>query len=453
MLKKLYEKKTTRDDVDFTDITLTIKDAKWPAPYGFELEYSAPARGTWNIVHSGMNVPEAHEIYVCAAGCLRGVVLTAAEMNAIDRFSTVEVREENLFDGSLEDLAINGVDDILERLPYKPRAVMVHTNCLHHFAGCDIDVIQNAIKEHHPDIDFIDAYMNPIMRKSGLTPDQLMRSRIMLLLNKRPLNKKAIAIVGNDLATRKESDFYQFLLSTGLRIHEITDAKTYDEYQEMAESSYYLTSYPSACAGADMLAEKLGGKHLPLKFSFNYEEIRQMYETLSIELKDTGADITLPDFTSYEAKCDKALDDLKKLIGDTEISIDYTYCVRPLGLAKLLLKKGFNVKTIYLDAYNGADKPDYDYLVEHHPELTIMPTINVKMRYFVKEAGRDALAIGQKAAFFENTKHFVNAIQNDGMLGYNTILQTVAHIEEAYKNEKEIMENIRQKGLGCESCI
>ena len=31
-------------------------------------------------------MPESHQIFVCAQACLRGVVLTAAEMNAMDRF-------------------------------------------------------------------------------------------------------------------------------------------------------------------------------------------------------------------------------------------------------------------------------------------------------------------------------------------------------------------------------
>ncbi len=47
--------------------------------------------GNWNIVHTGMQVPESIQIYVCADNCMRGVVLTAAEMNAADRFSFVLV--------------------------------------------------------------------------------------------------------------------------------------------------------------------------------------------------------------------------------------------------------------------------------------------------------------------------------------------------------------------------
>ena len=94
-----------------------IRDAAFPAPFPSGLEYASPARGTWNIVHTGMLIPEAHEIFICAASRLRGVVLTAAEMNAQERFSTVEVRENNLLDGDMEELVIEGVSDILLKLP------------------------------------------------------------------------------------------------------------------------------------------------------------------------------------------------------------------------------------------------------------------------------------------------------------------------------------------------
>ena len=33
-----------------------IKDAEFPAPFASELEFNSPVHGTWNIVHTGMQV-------------------------------------------------------------------------------------------------------------------------------------------------------------------------------------------------------------------------------------------------------------------------------------------------------------------------------------------------------------------------------------------------------------
>ena len=131
-------------------VGIPIRDAAFPAPFPSGLEYASPARGTWNIVHTGMLIPEAHEIFVCAASCLRGVVLTAAEMNAMERFSTVEVREHNLLDGDMEELVIEGVSDIIEKLPKRPPAVLVYTSCVHHFAGCDLNMIYAELRARFP---------------------------------------------------------------------------------------------------------------------------------------------------------------------------------------------------------------------------------------------------------------------------------------------------------------
>ena len=59
-------------------------------------EFNPPAHGVWNIVHVGMLVPEVHQIYVCGVNCMRGVVLTAAEMGESQRFSMVLLEEEDL---------------------------------------------------------------------------------------------------------------------------------------------------------------------------------------------------------------------------------------------------------------------------------------------------------------------------------------------------------------------
>ena len=235
MLKKVNEKqniKLSAEEIPY----VRIAEAEFPTPFRSGLEYSSPARGTWNIVHTGMLIPSAHEIYVCAAGCLRGVVLTAAEMGTMDRFSTVAVRENNLLDGDLEDLVIEGVTDIIHKLPKRPPAILVYTSCIHHFTGVDLDMIYSTLRSRFPDIDFADCYMNPIMRKSGLTPDQLMRSRLYTLLHERPVDPNAAAIIGNDLPTDDESELVRIIKRSGKVLHEITSCKTYSEYQRMAEA-------------------------------------------------------------------------------------------------------------------------------------------------------------------------------------------------------------------------
>jgi len=427
---------------------IPIRDASFPAPFASGLEYASPARGTWNIVHTGMLIPEAHQIFVCAASCLRGVVLTAAELGMAHRFSTVEVRENNLLDGDMEDLVIEGVSDIIKKLPKKPPVVLVYTSCVHHFAGCDLDMIYGELRQRFPDIDFADCYMNPIMRKSGLTPDQLMRSRLYMPLKSRPVRKGAVALIGSDLPLDGDSDLMVLLQKNGLKIHEITSCETYEEYQEMAESEVYISRYPSAVAGGDMLSDRLGGKHIYVPFSFDCDEIekglRHAAEVLGIPA---------PDFTGKREACEAALKETLALIRDTPIAIDYTYCPRPLGLAKLLLTSGFNVDRVYLDAITGEEKGTFEYLKENHPDLQLFPTVHAAMRFHSPKDQSHFLAIGQKAAHFVNTSHFVNVVEGGGMLGYQAILKTLTLMQDAYREEKDMRALIQIKGMGCGGCV
>lgn len=54
--------------------------------------------------------------------------------------------------------------------------------------------------------------------------------------------------------------------------------------------------------------------------------------------------------------CEEVLAKAKALIKDMPITLDYLYHPRPLGLAKLLLTHGFNVKAVYLDGISPEEK-------------------------------------------------------------------------------------------------
>ena len=427
---------------------IPMADAAYPSPFAAGLEYASPARGMWNIVHTGMLIPEAHEIFVCAASCLRGVVLTAAELGASHRFSTVEILEDDLFSGGMEELVIEGVCAILEKLPKLPPAVLVYTSCVHHFAGCDLDLIYRELRKRWPRVDFVDCYMNPILRKSGMTPDQLMRARLYAPLKPRSLRPDAVAIIGNDLHIREDSDMKALLRQSGWRVHEITACKTYGQYQEMAEASLYISSYPSAKAGGEMLVGRLGGRHLYLPFSFDFDEIEQGLSALADALG-----LPEPDCSARRVQCAAALAKTRAVLGSTPIAIDYTFCPRPLGLAKLLLAVGFRVERVYLDTVTGEEKPAFDWLKENHPDLLLYPTVHAAMRFHSPAEPSGFLAIGQKAAHFTNTRHFVNVVEGGGMHGFQAVLETLRLMEEAFFEEKPLRELIQIKGMGCGGCI
>ena len=143
------------------------------------------------------------------------------------------------------------------------------------------------------------------------------------------------------------------------------------------------------------------------------------------------------------------------------VSIDYTYCPRPFGLAKLLLDHGFRVERVYADSIPGGDRAAFEALKKEHPDLLIYPTVHSGMRFAntansskADERGgnEETLALGQKAAYFDDTDRFVNVVEGGGMIGYEAVTRTMELMRDAYVNRKEMKELVQVKGLGCEIC-
>ena len=216
----------------------------------------------------------------------------------------------------------------------------------------------------------------------------------------------------------------------------------------MAESAVYITSYPSAVARGEMLAQRLGGRHVYLPFSYDYDEIETGLTRIA-ELLGIAA----PDFTGKREQCAEALETAPAAVGEKSIAIDYTFCPRPLGLAKLLLQAGFRVERVYLDTVTGEEKGAFDFLKANYPELKLYPTVHAAMRFHSPGETSDFVAIGQKAAHFTNTPYFVNVVEGGGMLGYQAVLKTVELLEEAVREEKDLRSLIQIKGMGCGGCI
>ena len=431
-----------------------IGEAAFPVPFAPGLEFNSPAHGNWNIVHTGMLVPEAQQIYVCADNCMRGVVLTAAEMNAAERFSFVIVEEKDLLGGNLEDVTIEGVTDVLNRLTKKPKAVLLFTVCLHHFLGSDLDRIYGELERRFPDIFFMRCFMDPIMQKTGPTPDQKLRRAMYDAVPVREADPASVTILGSDFALDETADIRRILEKNGIRLREIAACKNWEEYESLGEGILVLDSYPAGKFGASIQAERWKRPFLYLPGSFDYEEIEEQEKMLVNALRQMNCSRTdgLDIMPEIQA-CEAALSHAHEVIGDTPIVLDYLFHPRPLGLAKFLLTHGFQVESVFLDSISPEEKKVFFWLKKNYPKLMLISTIRPEMRVRPRDPEKKVLAIGQKAAWFTGSRNFVNVVQGGGLYGFDGIRRTVKLMTEAFETEKDPEDLIVRKGWGCESCI
>ena len=434
-----------------------IKEASFPVPFQPGLEFNSPAHGNWNIVHTGMLVPEAHQIYVCADNCMRGVVLTAAEMNAADRFSFVIVEEKDLLGGNLEDVTIEGVTDVLNRLDKKPKAVLLFTVCLHHFLGSDLDRIYGELEKRFPEIFFMRCFMDPIMQKTGPTPDQKLRLAMYDAVPEREADPRCVTVLGSDFALDEGADICRLLKKNGICLRETPACETWEDYQKLGEGSLILNGYPAGKFGTEKQARRLGRPFLYLPGSFDYEEIQEQEEKLLGMLEQQNnrktGEIKGLDIEKEIRKCEEALSHAHQIIGDTPIAVDYLFHPRPLGLTKLLLTHKFQVQSVFLDSISPEEKEVFFWLKENYPELKLISTIRPEMRVRTRQQSEKILAIGQKAAWFTGSRNFVNMVQGGGLWGFDGIRHTAQLMVEAFHEEKDPEDLIVRKGWGCESCI
>ena len=473
-----------------------ICEARFPQIFPWRLEYNCPVHENWNIVHTGMLIPQTHQIYVCSLNCLRGVVMTADEMGCPDRISAVMPTQGEVVGGRLEEITIEGTSDLIGRFPERPRAIELFLVCMHHLCGVDEQYIFRELRRRFPDIDFMSCWMDPIMQKVSLTPEQKQRRSMMAVIPKLPENPRTVSIFGDNLRLPESSDISRLLESLGIRIRQVMDCRDYDAYLRMGDSFLYMTRSALSVCGLRALSEKNDRPFLYLPPVALDEQIREgllkLLETIEQAEGKAGrcfladsregelhlrlqaeAGLTVRENQAFfrekmlvkflkerRTRAKEAFARAKAVIGDTEVWMDYLAFPRPLSMARRLLQEGFVVTRVCLDSVSQEEKADFDWLQQHQPGLMLQSTSHVEARERKRISssaqvgqgkGHPILALGPKAAFFAGTPYFVNWIENNGNWGYDGLEKLASEMIDSYRNPKDLRDIVQRKGLGLPS--
>ena len=453
--------------------------ANWPYRPG--LEYTPPARGTWTIAHTPLLVPESVEVYVCPESCLRGVSLSAAEFGGLGtRFSLVVVEEEDWIRSRMEPLFIEGVSDLLrqryERDGKYPPICFVFNSCMHQFMDTNMALIFRKLAERFPDVLFVEGNMNCTMRTTqthyeAATNRALYKGLLPVgdaLRKAPPAPVRAVNVIGNYFAIDTSSELIELLGFAGYQVNDLPRVKTYDEYQQMADASLNIYTHPFGKTACEDLKKRLGTPFLEVPYCWNFEEIdrteRAVLEKVATAINASGAGervgltpiVRAGLLDPYKYEAEQALAETAAKLSGWNITIDAASTPRPFGLAALLESCGFSVTCVYADACGPLDedaKARWEALAsEHGHDAETLPMIDWRMRQMpFEDASREdgnVLAIGQKAAYYGNTGHFVNLIYQSGLLGFRGVTKLCALMREAAENAKDTEAVLSEKALG-----
>lgn len=423
------------------------------------LEFNMPVHEGWNIAHIAMQVPEGHQIYVCPENCLRGVVMTAYEMGAAGRFSCVSVSERDLIVDNLETVTIDGASDVVEEMHAGgefPPVIFLFTVCSHRILSCDFDYVFKTLREKYPDIIWVHAYMDCIAQKEGLYPDMKLRKAMYEFIPKTHSDEKIVNLLGSEvIATKENNDIVAYYESQGIKVRQLSDIHTFDEYMQLGNACMNICMYKSGDYGVEAFSERLGiPYHLMLPF-FEDLDLPEIEKSKNITEKNNGG---LPTFSEVKEK----YREFQKQIENTPVVIDSMAIVCPYSLAEFMLDQGFNVTYVISDGAPAYEKEIAESLDKTHPELqTILPA-DPRLREenyrenligdFSKDGSEKILAIGPMAAWVFNTPYFVNQIENDGAYGKLGMLSLLEKMKDAIANPKPIEKTVLQKGIGSSRC-
>lgn len=218
--------------------------------------------------------------------------------------------------GNLEDVTIEGVTDVLNKLEQKPKAVLLFTVCLHHFLGCDLDRVYEELEARFPQIVFVRCFMDPIMQKHGVTPDQKLRKAMYDPLTEQKAVSGTVSLIGSDVTLDESSDIRRILRTTGYTLKELPGCRTWEEYQQLGTGELLISCYPPAKYGADILAERLKRQHLYLPGSFDYGEIKEEIQSLihALRIEKNVLSDDLEAFLNAKLLSAKIPSDIQKLL-------------------------------------------------------------------------------------------------------------------------------------------
>lgn len=444
-----------------------IKDTEYEYNADIGLAYASPVRGVWNIVHIGTLVPEGHQIYVCPTSCLRGVVLTTAEMGAMDKLSTITVGEDNILEGNMEESLQRGTERIIRELPVRPKMMMIFTSCIHHFMAVNYKRVYKTLRQEYPDIDFIDCYMDPIMRRVNPVVPSLWR-QIHRGLKKREDAQKLpnqVNYIGNCFPYGPEyCDLTVMLQEWGFIVRELNSCRSYEEFQSEAGSAVNFVFHASGVKAAKDMEIRLGQPWMRMRPGYNYDEfdadlseaaglcgIRDPFRIFQNE-KPYGKEQSREAVSwssGQRALTEEAVHKTREVLGGTPVSIDYTAVDCPLELALFLLNHGIEVESVFIDVFTETEEI-FRALQKKKPDLKIYQTAGWNIRQMDRNHSGKIVCIGQKSAYFMNSDYFVNVVENAGMYGYSGIRRLMDLIMDAARHAKPMKELVQIKGWHCE---
>lgn len=408
------------------------------------LHYSSPGHGDWGVVRTGMLLPESCQLFVCPSACGRHGAIGAMKQGMKDRLFYLYVSQRDIIDG-YDDLIPEGVDQVLEAIPKRPKVFYIFVSCLDDLIGTDHSALLEKLHKKYPDIQFLTGHMNPISLGSKTPPPVSIQNNLYSVLDWSKDRDSGVNAIGNLVKISDTSELYEFLKAYGHgTLRHISDYNTLSQYQEMGKSCANLVLHPNGRQAAKRMEKKLEIPWLFLPVTYIPDEIEENYKRLEQFLSPKN--LVEFEFSHKKAEAEEGMKRAKRVVGNLPIIIDSTAVMMPFGLAKALLEFGFHVIRVECQECPDFDKKHLDWILEYHSEVEIFQSEHHRAALFDRRM-EESLAIGIEGAYLAGSKYVVDLFNDEGMFGYDGIVQLMDKLAQAAEKPVDLEKRINSYGL------
>ena len=410
------------------------------------LHYESPAHGGWGLVRMAGLVPDVYMLFYTPAACGRHSSLGAYQNGIKDKVSYLFLSEEEIVSGSYEKQLVPAVDELLSALPKRPRCLLLFGGCIDDFLGTDYDALGKELAQRYPDIKFRFCHMNPIQLDSKNPPGITLFTNIYSMLEKRE-KRRQISFLGNNNVLDPESEIYTLLKLHGIEYRSLPDSKDFDTFLEMGSSSLNLVLSPRCLQSARKQQEELGIPYMPFLPCYDPDLIETFYRNFNERLEKISGRRIVFDTSEYRSRAEAELRETAEHLGSRRIAIDFQATVRPVTLARTLLRYGFNVSLLAVDAVSPFEKESFEYLRENYPELEVVNPLHHDAPKYEYRCFGDSLCIGFDCGYMVGSEHIADLQEDNGFFGFAGITKLMAMLREAHDNSSDVNSIIREAKL------
>ncbi len=422
------------------------------------LEYTCPSHGGWGMVRIAMLIPESHQLFVCPSACGRHGALGAIQQGFKNRLSYFYLEESDIISG-YDNTICEAVGELLERLPKRPKVMVIFVSCLDDLIGTDCDAVIYELSQTYKDIQFRMGHMNPISNNSDEPPLVTTWKTVYSLMERNvDVPFGGINMIGNYVPVKETSEILKIMEVLGMEVYHIGNFESYEQLKDMGNHYFNLVVSSPVEKVAKQLKQTQGIEYVMGHITYDFREIRENYKLMfdklieieqqiekqkyfCIEEKMSEIELILDE---YEKKAKEAIEKAKEKIGNRAIYIDYSAFGKPFEAAKFFYEQGFNIQRVYAKEIEEENEVYQWLLKETNIEIIKANKHDTVNKWKTKDTG---ISIGMEAAYISGSPHVVAVFQNEGMYGFDGVCILMEKLMASIEEEADLEKVIHQVGL------